>query len=581
MVADWRCGDCVAHNSSGVERTWGLLKRWLFSIAVLWGCLLVFALLCIGLGAWQMKMAAETIRKDEVSVADAKAFTHEVAVANVLFKVARYNPGVQMLRVIPDISWAPQALIAGSRVVSEVHSILENGGVEILTTALSGELTPEAGTIDVKAAVGVAENAQRIGGRVLRLRSAVADLDGLKVPGVADSRIEAAVTKATGYLELAESAVAAMKQLPQLIGSETPVRYFVGITNEAELRGIQGIIGEYAIVEIDKGKISVSRTGSNTELVDPDALPPELVGEYSEIFGETNTEWQNMNLSPFLDPAALQITSAWNLQTGESLDGVVLLDTVALAKWAIPKVGSVQSAQGRVLTTWEALADYLSNGIYFEFPTDQFARKSFQSELAGQLIGAITGSSLDIRQTTQSLAKPMAEGRLVAWLNGAKGGEFNTTMLARSTSSFPDDFFVGFNNLTGNKMDFYLGVEASIHSCESVELKFSSSAKLNIDYPDYLTRRLDSDAQSSVGSYLEVNVVLPAGNSVIKVMELGEDVAFDVYPISGNRTLVRTWIEVLASTMRDLTFSFVPQSGRCSGRIDVSPLRQDVGWGYP
>ena len=532
---------------------------------------------CAAAGVWQLRSAVDTLRRDDLTPSDGQRFESEIARSNVLFKSARYNPGVQILRVFPGISWAPQALIVGSRVVSEVHSILENGGVEILTTALSGELTPEAGTIDVKAAVGIAENAQRIGDRVLRLRSAIADLDGLQVPGAADSRIDSAVAKATGYLELAESAVAAMKQLPQLIGSETPVRYFVGITNEAELRGIQGIIGEYAIVEIDKGKISVSRTGSNTDLVDPDALPPELVGEYSEIHGNTNTEWQNMNLSPFFEPAALQITSAWNLQTGESLDGVVLLDTVALAKWAIPKVGSVQSAQGRVLTTWEALADYLSNGIYFEFPTDQFARKSFQSELAGQLIASITGSSLDIRQTIQSLAKPMAEGRLVAWLNGAISGEFNSTKLARSTSSFPDDFFVGFNNLTGNKMDFYLGVEASAPSCDSVELRFSSSAKLNIDYPDYLTRRLDSDAQSSVGSYLEVNVVLPSGNSVNKVMELGEDVAFDVYPISGNRTLVRTWIEVLATKVRDITVGFISPSGRCSGRIHVSPLRQDVG----
>jgi hypothetical protein len=553
------------------------LKKWFLYAFAVWGGLLLLGGVCAAAGVWQLRSAAGTIRTDNLTPNDGQRFRSEIARSNVLLKSSRYNPGVQVLRVVPGFSWAPQALTAGSRVVSEVHSLLESGGAEILATALSGELTLEPGAIDMKAADTVAENAQQIGDRILRLRSAVADLDGLHVPSVSDSRIDDAVAKATSYLELAESAVVAMKQLPQLIGSETPVRYFVGITNEAELRGIQGIIGEYAIVEIDKGKISVSRTGSNTELVDPNALPPELVGEYSDIHGNTNTEWQNMNLSPFLDPAALQITNAWKLQTGESLDGVVLLDTVALAKWAIPKVGSVQSAQGRVLSTWEALADYLSNGVYFEFPTDQNARKQFQSDIARQLIKAVTESSLEIQQTIQSLAKPMAEGRLVAWLNGATGGEFNTTMLARSTSNFPDDFFVGFNNLTGNKMDFYLGVEASAPSCDSVELRFSSSAKSDIDYPDYLTRRLDSDAEASVGSYLEVNMILPPGNSAADVKELGEAVAFDVYPISGNRTLVRTWIEVLASTIRDLTFSFVPQSGRCSGRIHVSPLRQDVG----
>ena len=551
-------------------------KKVLYAFAI-WCGLLVFGAITVGAGVWKLRSAADTIRNNNLTEVDAQDFASDIAWSNMLLKFAKFNPGVQMLRVVPGVTWAPQAVSAGSNVVSEVHSLLENGGAEILATALSGELTPEPGTIDVNAAVGVAENAQQMGDRVLRLRSAVADLEGLHVPGVSDSRIDDALAKATGYLELAESAVVAMKQLPQLIGSETPVRYFVGITNEAELRGIQGIIGEYAIVEIDKGEISVSRTGSNTELVDPNALPPELVGEYSEIHGNTNTEWQNMNLSPFLDPAALQITSAWKLQTGESLDGVVLLDTVALAKWAIPKVGSVQSAQGRVLSTWEALADYLSNGVYFEFPIDQNARKQFQSDIAEQLIKAVTESSLEIQQTIQSLAKPMIHGRVAAWLNGDKGREFNTTMLARSSKSLQDEFVVAFNNLTGNKMDFYLQVEAVATTCNSIELKFVSTADSKVKYPEYLTRRLDSDAEAQVGSYLEVNAILPAGTSLGTVKELGEDVSFDVYPISGNRTLVRTWIEVVSEKTGDISYTFNGEGSYCAEGIYVAPIRQSVG----
>jgi hypothetical protein len=526
-----------------------------------------------------LRSAADTIRNNNLTEVDAQDFASDIAWSNVLLKFAKFNPGVQMLRVVPGVTWAPQAVSAGSNVVSEVHSLLENGGAKILATALSGELTPEPGTIDVNAAVGVAENAQQIGDRVLRLRSAVADLDGLQVPGVSDSRIDDAVAKATSYLELAESAVVAMKQLPQLIGSETPVRYFVGITNEAELRGIQGIIGEYAIVEIDSGKISVSRTGSNTELVNPNSLPAELVGEYSAVFGESNTEWQNMNLSPFLDPAALQITSAWKLQTGEQLDGVVLLDTVALAKWAIPKVGSVQSAQGRVLATWEALADYLSNGVYFEFPTDQEARKQFQSELAGQLIEAITGSSLEPQQLIRSLAKPMTDGRVVAWLNGEVGSEFNKTVLARSAKSFPDDVVIGYNNLTGNKMDFYLQVDAGESTCRAVELKFTSTADPQVRYPEYLTRRLDADDEALIGSYFEVNAVFPQGISVVSVEEAGEPVSFDRYTFDGNRTFVRTWVEVPVGEMRDITYIVDSSEDYCYTGIRVPPLRHTVG-GY-
>ena len=551
------------------------MKKLVRYALAIWGGLLIFSAVCVGVGLWQLRLAADTLRNDNLTQQDMQDFASEIAWSNVFLKSARFNPGLQILRFAPGISWASQSVSTGSRVVSEVHSVLKNGGSAMLKTALSGELTPVPGAIDVDAAVDVARNAQRVGDRISGLRSEILKVGGLRIPRVDGSRIDTAVVKVTDYLDLAESAVAAMKQLPQLIGRDAKVRYFVGITNEAELRGIQGIIGEFAIVEIDQGKISVSRTGSNTELVNPKALPAELIGEYSSIYGSTNTEWQNVSLSPFLDPAALQITNAWKLQTGESLNGVVLLDTVALAKWAIPKVGNVESAQGRKLDTWEALADYLSNGIYFEFPTDQFARKKFQSELAGKLIEAITGSSLEPQVLIRNLAKPMADGRIVAWLNGELGIEFNDTVLARSSKSLSDDIVIGFNNLTGNKMDFYLRIEAKADTCGAVDLTFTSTADSKVNYPDYLARRLDSVGETQIGSYLAVNAVFPQGIDVLSVNEMGKTIPFDVFPQDSNRTLVRTMVEIPVGKTKEFTYVLGGSPGCADRRIRLSPLRID------
>ena len=534
--------------------------------------------MCVGAGVWKLRSALDTIRKDNLTEVDVQDFAGDLAWSNRLLKFAKFNPGVQMLRVVPGISWAPQAFSAGSQVVSEIHSILDHGGNTILEIAFSGDLTPKPGLIDVSAASEVAIRAGAIAERMERLQNSIETMRDLKIPGIGHDRINELVEQGVEYVELAESALVAMKELPQLIGNEDPMNYFVGITNEAELRGIQGIIGEYAIVQVNDGQISVSRTGSNTDLIDPKSLASELQGAYADIYGSSNTEWQNVNLSPFMDSSSAQITHAWKVQTGQTLDGVILLDTVALAKWAIPKIGSVETAQGRELNTWESLADYLSNGIYFDFPNDQFARKQFQSEIASRLIESITGSSLDPKQLVRNLAQPMIAGRVNVWLNGDVGSNFNNTFLARSINSFPQDVVLGINNWTGNKMDFYLYPKVGWRDCDTLALSLESKAESGVDYPDYFTRRLDSDSVeiAPLGSFLDVNLALPKGVGLGSVAENNAQVEFDEYPIGGNRTIVRTSIEILAGSRVDLVFNL--DSGRVckSHAIRVSPMMQDL-----
>lgn len=554
------------------------MKRKILIALAVWAGLLFVGALSIGVGLWQLRTAANTVRSDNIEASDVASVANRVGWANVMLLSARYNPAVLSLRLVPGLTWVSPAVSAGSEVVSNVNGVLGNGGETVLAAVFSGELTPRPGEIDVQQAELIASAVAGFDERIAGLRTAVAQFDDISIPFVDDEERTDAVVKADEYLELAESGVAALKQLPKLLGVDEPARYFVGITNEAELRAVQGIIGEYAIVNVVGGKISVERSGSNTDLENPQSLPAELIGEYSQIYGERNTEWQNMNLSPFFDHGAAQVSHAWKLQTGQSLNGVVLLDTVALAKWAIPKVGVIESAQGRRLETWEALADYLSNGIYFEFPTDQFARKEFQSAIASELITAVTSTAIEPQQVVKSLAKSMIDGRVVVWLNGEPGVEFNKTLLAHSMAWSQDDVVVGFNNWTGNKMDFYLRAEVSWKACGTFTLILSSSADPEVAYPDYLARRLDYDDEyeTLVGSLLDVNVVFPQGVNVLSVLTDGETTASDIYPIDGNRTVVRNRTEIFAGAQTELVF-LVDSLQKCgSPAIRVAPLQQNV-----
>ena len=554
------------------------MKRKILIALAVWAGLLFVGALSIGVGLWQLRTAANTVRSDNIEASDVASVANRVGWANVMLLSARYNPAVLSLRLVPGLTWVSPAVSDGSEVVSHVNGVLGNGGEIVLAAVFSGELTPRPGEIDVQQAELIASAVAGFDGKIAGLRTAVAQFDDISIPFVDDEKRIDAVVKADEYLELAESGIAALKQLPQLLGVNEPARYFVGVTNSAELRAVQGIIGEYAIVNVEGGKISVERSGSNTDLENPQSLPAELIGEYSQIYGERNTEWQNMNLSPFFDHGAAQVTHAWKMQTGQSLNGVVLLDTVALAKWAIPKVGVIESAQGRRLETWEALADYLSNGIYFEFPTDQFARKEFQSAIASELITAVTSTAIEPQQVVKSLAKPMIDGRVVVWLNGEAGVEFNKTLLAHSMAWSQDDVVVGFNNWTGNKMDFYLRAEVGWSACGTFILTLRSTADSEVAYPDYLVRRLDQDVEleAEIGSLLDVNVAFPKGVDVLSVLVDGEMAAIDTYTIDGNRTVVRNRTEIFVGSQTELVFSVDSDKECHSTAIRVAPLRHDV-----
>ena len=53
----------------------------------------------------------------------------------------------------------------------------------------------------------------------------------------------------------------------QILGFKGQQRYLLAFQNSAEARGTGGLIGAYAIVRIDHGRISIEQSGSNIDLI--------------------------------------------------------------------------------------------------------------------------------------------------------------------------------------------------------------------------------------------------------------------------------------------------------------------------
>lgn len=427
--------------------------------------------------------------------------------------VATQQPAIEFTKFIPGFRWIESSADDINRIYSEGGRAV-SVGIDVLAQVRSESLFESPGQIDP-------EILGHLRGSVGQLNRSVS-----QIPMLSDvlSRLPDFLGKKLGdSLEVIElyqiertvrGGVAALNTGVDFVLDAGDAEVFVAVTNPAEKRGVQGIIGQYAVLRVRDGKITVSQSGSNTDLVDPKELPEGLSEGYTSLLGETNVEWQNMTMSPFAPDAAQQIAAAWSAQSGQEVDAVVLLDTVALGAAVSATDGVVVTRSGEELTDGMAIAQYLSNGIYFDFPEDNVARKEFQTQLEQFLISGILERPLDVERLAREIAPHLGDGRVFMWMADAeRQSTLEETFIAGGVESMGDNaIWLGMVNFTGNKMDFYVlpKVEAKVCGEDiTVRIRFENSAVSGAQYPDYVTRRLDqSGSSSSPASALGVTVLV-------------------------------------------------------------------------
>ncbi|MEN9325537.1 MAG: hypothetical protein RL414_1291, partial [Actinomycetota bacterium] len=100
------------------------------------------------------------------------------------------------------------------------------------------------------------------------------------------------------FSPIRDEAVATIKASSWLAGADAPKRYMIAFQNSAEARGTGGILGAFAIVDMNKGAFSVVRTGSNAVLYSLKDVPVKVPAEFTRLYGKNPAILQNSNLSP-------------------------------------------------------------------------------------------------------------------------------------------------------------------------------------------------------------------------------------------------------------------------------------------
>lgn len=244
-----------------------------------------------------------------------------------------------------------------------------------------------------------------------------------------------------------------------MLGADGPRNYFVAFENEAEMRGIGGFPGAYAILRIDNGQARFVRVGSDLDFAGIRA-DVDLGAEYRARYGSADPTGviANSDISPNFPDAARIWAGMWRARTGQQVDGAIAVDPTALS-YLLRVTGAAPLPRGAPVpaVTGANVVALTQSTEYQAFP-DKLQRKKFVVQVARAIADRLTSSHPPPAQFVRTLARAGSEHRLLIWSahpaeqRQLAGTSFAGVLDARGGA------FTGFTvvNAAGSKLDYYL-----------------------------------------------------------------------------------------------------------------------------
>jgi hypothetical protein len=284
--------------------------------------------------------------------------------------------------------------------------------------------------------------------------------------------------------------------LPQLLGQDGAKRYFVGLENEAESRGLGGIPGAFAIVRVQSGKVSFERF-YNDSVLSKVHTKLDLGTEYARRYSAADpvNSYPNSTISPDFADAARIWAAMWLNYSGQRIDGAIAIDPTAIS-YLLRVTGGTTMADGTVIDA-DSVVSLTQQTLYRTHP-DKAARKAYLLDIAD----AISRRLLSVRGSTglvRAAARAAGERRIVVWsASPAIEQQLATSPVSGSLRAGPG-YVAGFStvNATGGKLDYYLSrvMSYSRQGCGAGSTSTSMYSLTNAvpagPLPGYVTLRMD------------------------------------------------------------------------------------------
>ena len=300
------------------------------------------------------------------------------------------------------------------------------------------------------------------------------------------------------FTPIRDEAVATVKVSSWLAGADAPKRYMIAFQNSAEARGTGGILGAFAIVEMNKGEFSVIRTGSNAVLYSLTDVPVKVPAEFTKLYGKNPAILQNSNLSPHFPYGAEIWMGLWKKQFGEQLDGVIAVDPSALS-YVLQATGPITLKSGEVITSENVVAETLQKA-YKRYETNNDARKQYLVDIMNAAASKITSGQFSKVGMAKAIKRGLIENRILMYSRDkAAEDQMASVRLGGYLTTTPNnEFRAVIQNIDASKLDYYLQKTVTIESksCKNVQqtqvrVKLTNTLKTGKGLPAYVLTRAD------------------------------------------------------------------------------------------
>lgn len=240
---------------------------------------------------------------------------------------------------------------------------------------------------------------------------------------------------------------------------EGPRRYLVFAANNAEMRAGSGMLLSAGELETGPEGIRLGPMRSVTDIPVPVGAVP-LGGDLADRWGwlEPNVEWRNLMTSPRFDVAAPVAAEMWVAAGNRPVDGVMVLDPVAL-KGLLRATGPVE-VEGRRFDS-NNIEEELLHAQYLRFPSheDKPERREGLGRVAGAVFSALDAGSWTLPDLAGGLADAAGGRHLLMWA-ADRSEQSAWQALGVDGALRPESLLVAVQNRGGNKLDRFLKVAA-------------------------------------------------------------------------------------------------------------------------